>query len=153
MKNVDTVGDTEIYGLHTANHNDIGNPHPQYAYRGSGWAPVSLGVLGMTFGNSTLEAFRRADGDLVSLWWKLTIGSTASAGSYLAFNRPTGDPAPLGGDKMYAGSGVFIGVSGTVQQLVTYQNAGGSFLIVKPSGQVNSMATDDVFSGLIQYRY
>lgn len=33
MKNVERVGDTDFYGLHTGNHNELGDPHPQYGQK------------------------------------------------------------------------------------------------------------------------
>lgn len=159
MKNVERVGDTNIVGLHTANHNERGNPHPQYVRRYTDGLKTDIGILGgWNVGDGSFAGGYRRDGDFIDVWFKYVMPSTSQSASNFGINIPIDIPSP--GLGMYVGSGVWLSPSRATRKPLTILFSGGTgYYAYKPDGDlvVPTTGVDDYLegaqiSGLIRVR-
>lgn len=152
-KNVDRVGDSDAFVFHKFNHNDRGNPHPQYLLKDSGWSENTVyGIRGV--GNGTRQGFHREYLGTYELWFRFIAGSTSAPGGFTNITLPE-HLTVLGGVGMYAGSGTLT-TSGGVFHPLMFFNAGGNGVRMMranvPAANIDSMPAGNEYTGLIQVR-
>lgn len=159
MKNVERVGDTNIVGLHTANHNERGNPHPQYVRRYTDGLKTNIAIIGgWNVGDGSFAGGYRRDGDFIDVWFKYVMPSTSQSASKFGINIPIDIPSP--GIGMYVGSGVLASSSRATRKPLTILFSGGTgYNLYKPDGDALTPITSGSdysdgaqISGLIRVR-